>query len=112
MLSCNTGARPARLLDPKKHIVSKKYTQRIERGNLNLRTRCKRLTRKTICFSKSLDIHDKVIGTLIERIAFNTHICKMEVRPANLIADSLNSAGYIFGFISGIFIPTINIVYY
>ncbi|WP_410525977.1 IS1 family transposase [Rickettsia endosymbiont of Cantharis rufa] len=60
----------ARLLDPKKHIVSKKYTQRIERGNLNLRTRCKRLTRKTICFSKSLDIHDKVIGTLIERIAF------------------------------------------
>ncbi|WP_410526001.1 IS1 family transposase [Rickettsia endosymbiont of Cantharis rufa] len=62
-------------------MVSKKYTQRIERGNLNLRTRCKRLTRKTICFSKSLDIHDKVIGTLIERIAFNTHICKMEVRP-------------------------------
>ncbi|WP_410525951.1 IS1 family transposase [Rickettsia endosymbiont of Cantharis rufa] len=51
-------------------MVSKKYTQRIERGNLNLRTRCKRLTRKTICFSKSLDIHDKVIGTLIERIAF------------------------------------------
>ncbi|WP_218460663.1 IS1 family transposase, partial [Rickettsia sp. TH2014] len=36
----------------------------------NLRTRCKRLACKTICFSKSLDIHDKVIGTLIERIAF------------------------------------------
>jgi insertion element IS1 protein InsB len=60
----------ARLLAPKKHIISKKYTQRIERTNLNLRTRCKRLARKTICFSKSLDIHDKVIGTLIERIAF------------------------------------------
>ncbi|WP_410525958.1 IS1 family transposase [Rickettsia endosymbiont of Cantharis rufa] len=66
-------------------MVSKKYTQRIERGNLNLRTRCKRLTRKTICFSKSLDIHDKVIGTLIERIAFNIHICKMEVRPGAII---------------------------
>ena len=33
----------ARLLDSKKHIVSKRYTQRIERSNLNLRTRCKRL---------------------------------------------------------------------
>jgi insertion element IS1 protein InsB len=31
----------ARLLDSKKHIVSKRYTQRIERSNLNLRTRCK-----------------------------------------------------------------------
>ena len=60
----------ARLLDSKKHIVSKRYTQRIERSNLNLRTRCKRLARKTICFSKSSEIHDKVIGTLIERIAF------------------------------------------
>jgi insertion element IS1 protein InsB len=59
-----------RLLAPKKHIVSKKYTQRIERSNLNLRTKCKRLARKTICFSKSADIHDKVIGTLIERTAF------------------------------------------
>jgi len=59
-----------RLLVPEKHIVSKKYTQRIERSNLNLRTRCKRLARKTICFSKSSDVHDKVIGTLIERIAF------------------------------------------
>lgn len=59
-----------RLLDKAKHIVSKKYTQLIERFNLNWRTRCKRLTRKTICFSKSEIIHDKVIGTLIEKIAF------------------------------------------
>jgi len=49
--------------------ISKRYTQRIEWSSLNLRTRCKRLARKTICFSKSSDIHDKVIGTLIERIA-------------------------------------------
>lgn len=59
-----------RLLDQQKHIVSKRYTQRIERCNLNFRTRCKRLARKTICFSKSSEIHDKVIGTLIEKIAF------------------------------------------
>ena len=59
-----------RLLDSAKHIVSKKYTQLIERFNLTWRTRCKRLARKTICFSKSEIIHDKVIGTMIEKIAF------------------------------------------
>ncbi|WP_410525973.1 IS1 family transposase [Rickettsia endosymbiont of Cantharis rufa] len=32
-------------------MVSKKYTQRIERGNLNLRTRCKRLARKNLYIS-------------------------------------------------------------
>ncbi|AVZ83925.1 IS1-like element ISEic1 family transposase [Edwardsiella ictaluri] len=50
------------LLDPAHHVVSKKYTQRIERHNLNLRTHLKRLTRRTICFSKSEEMHDKVIG--------------------------------------------------
>lgn len=59
-----------RLLDTQKHIVGKRYTQKIERCNLNFRTRSKRLARKTICFSKSSEIHDKVIGTLIERTAF------------------------------------------
>ncbi len=44
------------------HVVSKKYTQRIERHNLNLRTHIKRLTRRTICFSKSEEMHDKIIG--------------------------------------------------
>ena len=59
-----------RLLDSTKHIASKKYTQLIERFNLTWRTRCKRLARKTICFSKSEIIHDKVIGAMIEKIAF------------------------------------------
>ncbi|MCL8557088.1 IS1 family transposase, partial [Proteus mirabilis] len=31
-----------------KHVVSKFYTQRIERENLNLRNRLKRLNRKTL----------------------------------------------------------------
>jgi len=34
-----------------KHEIGKKKTQRIERKHLNLRTRIKRLQRKTICFS-------------------------------------------------------------
>ncbi|HEI6905442.1 TPA: IS1 family transposase [Yersinia enterocolitica] len=50
------------LLSSTSHVISKKYTQRIERHNLNLRTHLKRLTRKTICFSKSEEMHDKIIG--------------------------------------------------
>jgi sRNA-binding protein len=40
-----------------------------ENNKQYLRTSCKRLARKTICFI-TRTIHDKVIGTLIERIAF------------------------------------------
>ncbi|WP_299013434.1 IS1 family transposase [uncultured Photobacterium sp.] len=36
-----------------KHITGKLFTQRIERQNLTLRTRLKRLNRKTIGFSRS-----------------------------------------------------------
>ncbi|MBC8946905.1 transposase [Xenorhabdus indica] len=50
-----------------KHLTGKKFTQRIERTNLTLRIRIKRLNRKTIGYSKSEEIHDKVIGTFIER---------------------------------------------
>ncbi|WP_262985605.1 IS1 family transposase [Xenorhabdus griffiniae] len=38
-----------------------------ERENLTLRTRIKRLNRKTRGYSKSPEIYDKVIGTFIER---------------------------------------------
>ncbi|WP_419534371.1 IS1 family transposase [Endozoicomonas sp.] len=50
-----------------KHIIGKHFTQRIERQNLTLRTCLKRLSRRTICFSRSIDIHDKVIGEFISR---------------------------------------------
>ncbi len=50
-----------------KHIIGKYFTQRIERQNLTLRTCLKRLARRTICFSRSIDIHDKVIGEFISR---------------------------------------------
>ncbi len=46
----------------KLHVISKRYTQRIERHNLNLRQHLARLTRKTFSFSKSIEMHDKVIG--------------------------------------------------
>ena len=53
-----------------KHLTGKIFTQRIERNNLTLRTRIKRLARKTICFSRSIEIHEKVIGAFIEKYMF------------------------------------------
>lgn len=45
--------------------IGKRNTQHIERNHLTLRTRIKRLARKTICFSKVKKIHEAVIGTFI-----------------------------------------------
>lgn len=53
-----------------KHVVGKRHTQKIENKNLSLRTRIKRLARKTICFSKSELLHDTVIGLFINRYCF------------------------------------------
>ena len=59
-----------RHFDPKKHSPGKRNTQRIERKHLTLRTRIKRLARKTICFSRSTQMHDIMIGLLINRYEF------------------------------------------
>ena len=59
-----------RHLDPSTHTVGKQQTQKIERKHLTLRTRIKRLTRKTICFSRSILMHDLVIGLFINHYAF------------------------------------------
>ena len=61
----------SRKLPVEKHIIGKTNTQRIERKNLTLRTRIKRLARKTICFSKSEIMHDIVIGLAINFIEFS-----------------------------------------
>jgi len=51
-------------------VTGKRNTQQIERNHLTLRTRIKRLCRKTICFSKNKDIHKAVIGTFINMFFF------------------------------------------
>jgi insertion element IS1 protein InsB len=56
-----------RHLDPSTHTVGKQQTQKIERKPLTFRTRIKRLTRKTICFSRSILMHDLVVGLFINR---------------------------------------------
>jgi insertion element IS1 protein InsB len=61
----------SRNLPVEQHIIGKSNTQRIERKNLTLRTRIKRLARKTICFSKSKIMHDIVIGLAINFIEFS-----------------------------------------
>jgi insertion element IS1 protein InsB len=59
-----------RHLDADEHTPGKRNTQKIERRHLTLRTRIKRLTRKTICFSKSIQMHDIVIGLFVNRYEF------------------------------------------
>jgi insertion element IS1 protein InsB len=49
-------------------------TYKIERKHLTLRTRIKRLTRKTICFSKSIRMHDIVIGLFVNRYEFGLQL--------------------------------------
>ncbi len=59
-----------RHLVPEGHYPGKRNTQQIERKHLTLRTRIKRLVRKTICFSKSIQLHDIVIGLFVNRYEF------------------------------------------
>ncbi len=60
----------ARHIDPEKHTVGKAHTQKIASKHINLRTRIKRLMRRTICFSKTERMHDLVVGLFINRYEF------------------------------------------
>ena len=59
-----------RHLDAAEHEVGKANTQKIESKHINLRTRIKRLVRRTICFSKTERMHDLVLGLFINRYEF------------------------------------------
>jgi insertion element IS1 protein InsB len=59
-----------RHLDVEQHQVGKEHTQKIESKHINLRTRIKRLVRRTLCFSKTERMHDLVIGLFINRYEF------------------------------------------
>jgi insertion element IS1 protein InsB len=63
-----------RHVDAEKHTVGKEHMQRIESKHTNLRTRIKRLVRRTICFSKTARMHDLVIGLFINRYEFGRAI--------------------------------------
>jgi insertion element IS1 protein InsB len=59
---------------PEHHTIGKEHTQKIESKHINLRTRIKRLVRRTICFSKTEHMHDLVIGLFINRYEFGRTI--------------------------------------
>jgi insertion element IS1 protein InsB len=59
-----------RYLPAELHEIGKRKTQRIEQKHLRLRTRIKRLARKTICFSKTEEMHDIVIGLFVNHYEF------------------------------------------
>ena len=56
------------------HQVGKANTQKIESKHINLRTRIKRLVRRTLCFSKTEHMHDLVIGLFINRYEFGVSV--------------------------------------
>ncbi len=63
-----------RHVEAEQHTVGKANTQKIESKHINLRTRIKRLVRRTICFSKTERMHDVVIGLFINRYEFGRPI--------------------------------------
>ncbi len=70
MITRDDWGSDAREVPKEKHLSGKIFTQRIERNNLTLRTRIQRLARKKICFSRSIELHEKVIGAFIEKTMF------------------------------------------
>jgi insertion element IS1 protein InsB len=63
-----------RHIDPAQHTIGKAHTQKIESKHINVRTRIKRLVRRTICFSKTTTMHDLVLGLFINRYEFGIAI--------------------------------------
>src|SRR5499433_235893 len=63
-----------RHLEAEQPTVGKANTQKIESKHINLRTRIKRLVRRTICFSKTEHMHDLVIGLFINRYEFGMSV--------------------------------------
>ncbi|WP_370700347.1 IS1 family transposase [Xenorhabdus cabanillasii] len=68
---CTDNLKAYNLLSKSQHLVGKAFTQHIEWENLTLRNRLKRLNHETLGYSKSSEMHDKVIGTFIEREYYN-----------------------------------------
>ncbi len=70
MITSDNRGSYAREMPKDNHLTGKSFTQRIERNNLPLRPRIKRLARRTICFSRSVELHEKVIGAFIGKYMF------------------------------------------
>ncbi len=76
-------------LKGKLHVISKRYTQRIERHNLNLRQHLARLGRKSLSFSKSVELHDMTLRCLLNPWRFMIQYFRLE-KSTNLALFDLN----------------------
>jgi insertion element IS1 protein InsB len=56
--------------EAEQHTIGTAHTQKIDSKHINLRTRIKRLVRRTICFSKTERMYALVIGLFITRYEF------------------------------------------
>jgi insertion element IS1 protein InsB len=63
-----------RHVEAEPHTVGKANTPKIESKPSNVRTRIKRLVRRTICFSKMERMHDLVLGLFINRYEFGVSV--------------------------------------
>ena len=54
--------------------TGKRNTQKIERKHLTFRTRLKRLARKTICYSKTVEMHIIMLSLLINALEFGRQL--------------------------------------
>jgi insertion element IS1 protein InsB len=63
-----------RHVEPARHTLGKEHRQKIESQQINLRTRIKRLGRRTNCFSKTERMRDLVIGLFINHYEFGRPI--------------------------------------
>ena len=80
MLTSDDWGSYGREVPKNKYLTGKIFTQRIERNNLTLRTRIKRLARKTICFSRSVEIHEKSDRSVYRK----THVLLIGCTTANV----------------------------
>jgi IS1 family transposase len=62
-----------KLLPAHKHQIGEAGTRNIERHNLNFRTHVKRLQRRTICYSKSVEMHDAVLKLYVQHANAGHH---------------------------------------
>lgn len=83
------------LIDDKIHSVANRGTNHIERHNLTLRTHLKRLTRRTICFGRSIAILSAILkiyfwGVIINQahknmIVISKKLSKFMIKTCNCL---------------------------
>lgn len=67
IITSDDWGRYAREASKETHLTGKTF---IERNNLTLRTRIKRPIRRTKCFSRTIELHEKIIDSCIEKYMF------------------------------------------